>query len=163
MFSYLHGWKRKLGLVTLLIACLFCVGWMRSLDGFLETTQICVFRQSFLGFFSYEGVFGVCTFVLDDSTLATYPRNPHWHRLKMTQPIWEEQLETHYEWVWRYDGIGLGFEKGKTLEISQMLVVLFPFWSIVIPMTVLSVWLVLSKQNPRKTTKYISEPEPQSE
>ena len=31
MGDYLHGWKRKAGLVTLGMACLFMTGWLRSI------------------------------------------------------------------------------------------------------------------------------------
>src|SRR6478735_5170852 len=33
MFGYFRGWKRKAGLVTLAIACVFATGWVRSFQG----------------------------------------------------------------------------------------------------------------------------------
>jgi len=31
MGEFFHGWRRRIGLVTLMVACVFTAGWVRSL------------------------------------------------------------------------------------------------------------------------------------
>jgi hypothetical protein len=98
MREFFWGWKRKCGVVTLLIACVFAAGWVRS------CTVDDVFHLFGLRFVSTLGA-------IERSTVT-------------------------------FRGIGSGFALNDVMVFWRV-----PYWSIVIPLTLLSAWLLLS--NPR--------------
>jgi len=34
MLTFFHGWRRKMGVATLLVACVLAIGWLRSIKEF---------------------------------------------------------------------------------------------------------------------------------
>lgn len=91
MRDFFRGWRWKLGIVTLVMACVFAVGWVRSLsdpdvliDGVGST-------KGFVSMTSFDGDFGIVFFI--------------------------------------------------------------PYWSIVLPLTLLSACLLLSKRPPVKRSE----------
>jgi hypothetical protein len=101
MREFFRGWKRKAGCVTLLLACVFAAGWVRSQN------SIDSFVISDFEFVSLNGRidFGV---------------------------------------LWRRVSIGIGeFPEYHAYKCVY-------YWSLVLPLTLLSAYLLVSKQRPPK-------------
>lgn len=65
MHTFFHGWQRKTGVFTLLVACVFATGWARSL---ITDDYVVAFRRSFI---STKGRFYLGhQFSLDHRSLA---------------------------------------------------------------------------------------------
>ena len=99
MFNYFRGWRRKAGLVTLLMACVFAAGWVRSLT---EIDRL--------------GLFGgwVCSWggsmrLVEVSFITTQ----------------------------------IGGASVRAAQLTPFFSI--PYWMIVLPLTLLSAWLLLSK------------------
>jgi len=142
MGDYFKGWKRKVGLITLVMASVFAVGWVRSLTIFdqIEIRLRFVEQKRFTsvkGYFSYMS--------------NGFPESPdtfQWHTHRIS--------DIHF-------GSPTAVIDGKVYLITDdILYRVFhcnpvPYGSIVIPLTLLSAFLLLSK--PRKSTqKKITEP-----
>ena len=147
--SYFKPWRRKFGVLTLLLACAFMGLWIRSFRrGDFVTTEP-VQRVSFRGrlfiqrlvdakmsrfLFAYDSE--------DDRHTSDVYEDPHFAEL----------------WSWRWCGFAAGTTAIKmapdgTLSKWNSVQYLIPYWSIVIPLTSLSAWLVLSKPRPAKQTE----------
>ena len=110
MGEFFHNWRRKMGVVTLLMACLVTTAWGRS-------------------------------------------------RIANSRVSWPIGQNIDYANVLNRDGIWLGKYQRFGIDLGNLLYVidyepesiLVPYWSIGIPLTVISVWLLLSK--PGKSTQ----------
>jgi hypothetical protein len=143
MREFFRGWKRKVGCVTLLLACVFTAGWLRS------------------------------RFVTDHITLTTkaYPLITITNRLSILEASWFDdklKLTFHRRWTvtpitaqskpspnsklffwWDTPPLSTGgreIHRGDSFAIR--------YFVIVIPLTLLSAFLLLSKPRPsnQKTT-----------
>ena len=143
MGTFFHGWRRKTGLVTLLLACLFMGGWMRSVIG--NDAIVLGFHREFtdLMIISASGHLQFERFTFDFSkesessfSFDTFP------------DLFEDFPETFH----------LGWQSGRSaMEDCWLDRFTVLYWFIVIPLTALSAFLLLS--SPRKTTqKKITEP-----
>jgi hypothetical protein len=147
MCEFFRGWRRKIGVLTLLMACLLAAAWVRSL---IITDLICI-------------PFGQLTeevFVSEEGKLT-------WQRIREEDPA---SVPTHLLWKCFYSGVGgvddddppvshcrfLGIEVGEytSKQMGSAFPSAFcsiPYWLFVIPLTLVSVFLMLSK--PRKSTQ----------
>ena len=184
MGEFFKPWRRKLGVVTLLMACVFAAGWSRS---FRNHEIIKVQVAQGLGIVdSHRGNFVCCRL-----SILNMPRylGPPYDVIAMNSQIGDsKELSTTYRSVygnripfeWNaipLDSIGLGdsvFEDpelhrlgicGMTYawksivhsrsdtsnsEEERFTFIVVPYWSIVLPLTSLSAWLLLSKPRPTK-------------
>jgi hypothetical protein len=146
MGTYFKSLRRKLGVVTLVLACVFTVGWVRS----LELSDSIWFKRDFLtsgeGFILWSRSIGRLNAKRGFShTAYEFTHNPYNGR--GTTSIYD----------WRRWGFAYG--KKSSLEASEdgqaidcmTFYYCAPFWSIVIPLTLLSAWLLLSKRQTRTT------------
>ena len=100
--EFFKGWRRKAGLVTLAMACVLAVAWMRS-------------------------------YVIEDRiVLSTTPGASGQHAPGAANMIASRQGK-----LWLYHWMAAGLEEFAV-----------PYWSLVLPLTLLSAWLILAK--PRK-------------
>ena len=142
MGDFFHGWRRKIGVVMLVLACVFAVGWVRSIivadiiswanrintyDLFISAEQ----QLSWQTTYDVEGLQIITLPAWQSSTLDyTVPDNDD------DQTIWR----------WRILGFELGeFPPQMTGDSSLARFCSFPYWSIVIPLTLLSAYLLLSQ------------------
>lgn len=113
MGEYFRGWKRKLGLVALVLACSFAAGWLRG-----------VFRGELIH--------------LPNQLAIVNER----HALSLVKPQkmpnWPSFIHSQYR-VWN------GFELAPILSV--------PYWSLVLPLTAVSAWFLLSRQPQPKAIK----------
>jgi len=158
MREFFGGWRRKLGVVTLAMACLFAAGWVRSIwteDRIhipMKDDDTIVFGSAY-GSLIVESWPDQVRFFHIDKSKARYPKWQH----QSLGIIASEQFEWRTpEWRWRWNGFGYGhFPLMQTKDAASFLLV--PYWSIVIPLTLVSAYLLLSK--PRTSApKAIVEP-----
>ena len=138
MSEFFRGWKRKVGVVTLLMACLSTAGWVRSrgvcdLVSVYRTDALFRFMSSggYLGWFDHrQGI--------DTSRLKTMPF-PSW-RMRLLADHPDEFESTAITWKIRCLGFGIGDCSGRTTSVLRV-----PYWSFTVPLTLISLWLLLSK------------------
>ena len=147
MGEFFKGWRRKIGIVTLVMACVFAVGWVRS--HFTDDTIIFSVGKTWLfNFESNQCGLGAraAAYGTDISTFkmmwTSHPINPS----ESTDPMVNVSVPV------RLDGGQFHFGcKGMDLFQRRYFAICFvPYWSVVIPLTLLSAYLLLSK--PRKST-----------
>ena len=119
MKEFFHGWRRKTGIITLVMACLFATVWVRSL--FIEDVVI------FLDGFRHH-------------TLISLSGNVYW----------DSEAESTFDpgrFTWfTYDLRNPTMLASSLESVEEAFRI--PYWSITVPLTVLSAYLLLSK--PRK-------------
>lgn len=143
VLRYLNPPRRILGVVTLILACMFAAGWVRSVKVVDIVTapagRILVSGGQRWGLFRtgsfdleapiyFSGIRGV-KLVRND---APFP-----------QPVWLTERETFVE-VFSND-----------TDVSALY--LIPYWAVVLPLTLVSAWLLFSKPRANKPL-----PEPRS-
>ena len=136
--SYFKPLRRKFGVLTLGLACVFMSAWVRSLtihEGIIFQAS----QSSDQRLISFQGAIHWCW--LDGSSdRQSFPSvkwlsSPHRTNLMVINPA--------RSWRWRFAGFGI---HDRTYDENEMFtVLLIPYWSIVIPLTLLSAWLILSK------------------
>lgn len=145
MATYFQPLRRKLGVLTLLFACGFMGGWMRSLTDldalFWLKEKVTYSVVSFNGYINWERIWPVRT-----------PRPTRWLYRHNGSPSFEDPMEGT-DIHWRYAALGFSFSAfSTTIPVTGAAPLIeefeswdFPYWSIVVPLTLLSTWLLLSK------------------
>jgi hypothetical protein len=131
--EYFRGWKRKVGVIALALACLFVVGWMRSRhfqDGFNLPSG--VHKKD--SFFSLSEAIVWARY---DETMRDRPMQsgPFSYRFK-GKPFNDPDIK----WRWRWHGFGDGEDPTEGFRIWT-----YPYWAIVFPLTFVSCYLLLSQ------------------
>jgi len=162
MGDYFKPLRRKLGVATLAIACVLMGGWVRSLE---TADHFCrLKRKSYTELVSTGGVIVWRELTLmkkETETSLGHPPNGYSQSKSWGVQVFPDNTE-HKGWDKESDFQLAGFifltATAKWNDI-QMAIWVIPYWSIVIPLTLISFWLLLSK--PRKSTsKKITEPIP---
>ena len=153
MGEFFRGWNRKSGVVTLLVAVVLMGLWLRSsfLKDFLTVS---VGGDRFLSMASFPESLVLAIIRTSDPNIAA--QAPAWgtETVKVDDKSPWDDSET--QWIWRFRPFGY-CEVSRHDQDFDVGMFFFPLWSIVIPLTALSTYLLLSK--PRKTTqKKIIEP-----
>lgn len=156
MWNYFKPLRRKLGVATLVLACVFTAGWVRSL---LVVDVIGVAGKYFPGTKSYHEI--ACFDGVLEWRQVWSRRNGDYSRADGTwrttsvegerkSRLFEYEVEQQHEFcVFRVEGGSWG---KPDLRPAAMGIIVVPYWSIVIPLTVLSAWLLLVKQQANKPT-----------
>lgn len=163
MWSYFKPLRRKLGVATLMLACLFAMGWMRS-RSIYEQYSLHQKRRA-IQFISSTEFFGFQAFwLMKPSTKTNLRFSPRgYFRMNsagrsMGFPHFPSVPHPRH-WVIQRE-IGLGGFRIVTANASwndiQFLEMRVPYWSIVVPLTLTSAWLLLVKPRTRR-------PQPASE
>ena len=111
MGKFFHGWRRKIGVVTLLMACMFAVGWVTSLSG----------------------------------------RLPSERGVSIEIELWESRIDVVFNQIEFVES-----DPHNLIGTWEFRRIPIPYWSIVIPLTLLSAFLLLSKPRPRKRAAVIN-------
>ncbi|MBS0201956.1 MAG: hypothetical protein JSS49_03590 [Planctomycetes bacterium] len=140
MYAVFHGWRRKAGCGTLVMALAVMSGWIRS--GSIRDQVI----------FPYADFETVSLISFDRSLL--WGRH-HDERFKSTiklpvcanSPLGTTFVsffdnESGVEWYWQWCGFGVGEVRHKTMR-DLLKFWIIPYWSIVSPLTLLSAYLIL--------------------
>jgi hypothetical protein len=146
MGAYFKPLRRKIGVITLVMACVMTVGWGRS------QTKLdligCSFRDpevyygvrsidGSLHFYRYSGydsedgtwIYSSCPWVAVDASGKPF-------RVKPWKPKYE--IDWRREWGGFYFGVS-----HSALRRDEDFMI--PYWTVVLPLTSLSAWLLLSK------------------
>lgn len=137
--GYFKPLRRKLGVVTLVIACVFAGGWIR-----------CQFLSEQL--YLWVAKHSVVTVVSENLVLALSLW--WWNEQDFVFPAKSIILQSDERLPWGTayyaESLAWGFRcnsfDGGNGEVGCSI----PYWSIVIPLTLLSAWLLLSKPRVRK-------------
>jgi hypothetical protein len=143
MGEFFKGWRRKVAVMTLVLACVFTAGWVRSLaisdhfDYRTDATHI-HFVSSDCGRLSYMRS--------HEMTLShVHYANFHFTGAPRAEPPWSHS-NGDIKWHWQWYVIELGSvwfkQSGQLMGFWSV-----PYWPIVILLTLVSAWLLLS--NPR--------------
>lgn len=123
MREFFKGWRRKAGCVTLALACFLMGGWNRS----LVTSDTFIFGDGFVTL--SKGSIEWMRLVHEDNTPIETPKT-------------DAPAEVTIAVI--SGGVKIGNPNLKVISYT------IPYWSLTIPMTVLSAYLLLWK--PRKRT-----------
>ncbi|WP_029246751.1 hypothetical protein [Schlesneria paludicola] len=150
MREFFRGWKRKLGVVTLVMACMLAILWVRSLcvwDGL----QFCSGKDSMENFVSVDQSLIWGRLHIENHELASMTM---FHVMKSDyMPLDACLKRMALNCTWYGPGFGVG---APPLELRldwgfRSTYWIIPYWSLVIPLTLLSACLLFSK--PRATVQ----------
>lgn len=150
MREFFRGWRRKAGCLTLVLACVLAAGWIRSyahIDNLLLITD-----QTLNGVLSINGATTWGTNWMTDGSKQQFDTWLKWKTAPVT-PLMNVSTPdgTTYHWKYSLGGFQLYRYDWSRFNQSGMACTL-PYWSIVIPLTLLSAWLLLSKQREAVST-----------
>ena len=160
MREFFRGRKRKLGCLTLLMACIFVASWVRSLrikDEVViqheEPTHVFVTHD---GYFRWTSYYGLSLPAFHWQSFPVGARGGVSKVFSQGEPV----DGVNIEWKWQWRQFGFHFGKGLLFANSQWPVGVsaIPHRSLVIPLSLLSAWLLLSK--PRAAVKKNATPPP---
>ena len=162
MGEFFKPWRRRIGLVALILACVLMVGWLRSLStqdtftlGFGSSTscklvsvsgRVIIAKVSIDGKEPIRPVFWTSPEIIEGAWAIFLPL-PEEAQLSWTLPISEDLFSTGD------DEMGANFIS-FVVKWCQ-----FPYWFVVTPLTALSAFLLLTKPCRSNQTKI---PEPTS-
>lgn len=154
MRELFRGWRRKVGSVTLVMACVLMGGWIRSLrveDLVLASGQAMTYHTSHNGLLQWDQI----------THTSGQPVSPggetrRWeirllpHHDPVTSPMRESIL------VWRRQGLGFcaavaEYPNSAGIPCRREQVII-PYWSLVVPLTLLSAYLMLVPSRKRPPT-----------
>lgn len=146
MSQFFHGCRRKVGCVTLVMACVFVAGWVRSIEK-LDIYYPLQTRLTRLQLSSNSGQCGVNVLSYTDDpsdsddfdfTFKTYRASKDYDSFRFRGALWRLRFG--------------GFDCGQTSDdIGFQTICIVPYWSVVLPPTAASAFLLLSE--PRPVTK----------
>ncbi|HEY4261229.1 MAG TPA: hypothetical protein VGM98_13775 [Schlesneria sp.] len=173
MRTFFYGWRRKMGVFTLMMACVLTGGWVRSLN----STDTVTIRS---GAFTYECLASIdgrlgwlrSTEEREDSNDPelglTFPKwkstsfrsgpDASGQRFAVTLPdspgflVGGSFFEApSIRWQWRWCGFGAGTVRLGWVVSSgwQIDFLVIPYWSVALPLTVLATYLILWKSQKR--------------
>jgi len=154
MICFLHGWRMKLGLLALLLAFGFLVLWARSYSEFVAVVG---FKQD--AFLTHQGSFIWDRPLATGETTTTAGEHAQltFGQVKLVPPGSSFFSNPFIKYHWRLCGFSSGEYqyKGGRQQIFWSI----PHWAVILSLTLISLWLVLSK--PRNSTQMkIADPIP---
>jgi len=129
MRDFFKPWRRKAGCVTLVLACAFAAGWVRSLF-------IC--DVLFVHRYVFGSNNGLLTWVLCQDQGESYS-----YRAKKLEPVFLTLIDV--EWSSGWDKFRIGAGRNGNPTGNRVKFAIAPYWSVVLSLTVLSAYLLLAK------------------
>jgi hypothetical protein len=126
MREFFRGWKRKIGVMALVLACFVAVGWVRSLR-VGDWIRIPIGEHAHFVLFTHPGTFGG-GLSDDPSAVARY---------RYDMSIWTGERYT-------FRTPSIADRVYDTVHLS--------YWSIVLPLTLISAWCLLTKPRAKRAT-----------
>ena len=148
MREFFRGWRRKTGLALLAMAMLLTGAWIRSLV--LQDQILTQHKRSLLNVKSFDG-----RIWWGRHTPTPFEMTYEW----MSNPFPKSERIDPWEnydlhWCWKWGGFNFGAGKGNSaMGGRETEIWIVPHWSIVLPLTLLSAWLILSKPRPAKSAR----------
>ena len=154
MGEFYHGWRRKIGCVTLVMACVVAAAWLRS---FVVWDEVCLISTTgyMVQLCSDRGQLG-----FEHESLSEWEEpsalEVEWNSQKpapdfalfgyLNQPI------ESFEWRRNFAGISIG-----VYDFRHSAFCILPYWCIALPLSLLSAYLILRKPR-KKATQPVSAP-----
>jgi len=152
MGDFIKGWQPKAGVVTLVVACVFAAGWIRSL-AVSDTIVLTISNHTYVWLFSEVHTVEFAIF----PTEYELEWEPYWYAGDIAQPDPDPNVSTH--WLWHWGGFGFAESVTQCVKtspiIDRCMLLSVPYWSIVISLTLLSAYLLLTKPRVATPTKTI--------
>ncbi len=169
MGNFFHCWRRKTGCVTLAVALVLTCGWVRSF--FVADIFLLTFPRTFYEVASDR--FGISLYKrtwVDPDIFLEWARFPQMQvqfhpgvsvprrvtgRLSMHGPLSNVPAGLRWEFCGFYFGKGPRPGKNGCIDPGHKNIVtkvIVPYWSVVLPLTVLSAYLLLMKPEKVKGT-----------
>ena len=153
MGEFFKGWRRKAGLVTLAMACMLSMGWMRSY-GIQDMIPV-KDGESLHVVESIDGGLRWTRHVPppNSQTYSSQDIPVRWSSQDVSKigsaKYWVVAGMFNVEWQWNWCGFHFAAATiGNPPAKTRHDVLIIPYWSLVLPLTLLSAWLILGK--PRK-------------
>jgi hypothetical protein len=158
MHTFFHGWRRKVGVATLVMACLMMGLWMRS-RFILDTVRYCPDGRYHYSITLAPSAIRWVRLQGSGSFLSPRFFDFDWDSKEYSKgdddPILDPRVGWQSKWNWQ----ACGFQFGSFQDSSQSIVNgeveigFIPYWSLVLPLTALSAYLILWK--PRKRVPWL--------
>jgi hypothetical protein len=152
MGDFFKGWRRRIGILTLVLACVVMGSWLRS----QKVVDHIIIRCSETGHESLASVDGRLFWISFNPDRNNFKNA----KMRMVWPKWEAQLSARPgdslfgnlhtgSSGWQSFGIGSGVVTRRFPLLDNVLIKfwIIPYWTIVIPLTLLSA-LLLFFQSP---------------
>lgn len=150
MREFFRGWRRKVGIATLLMSCVFAVGWVRSFDRFewyprtfpnqirIVSANGCIRAEQMIWEVGvHRGKW--YEHYLDQRNLPQGIENDE-------DPMEGQQVLWRVTFPGFHCGSGLTWGgRGRTARVHSCVI---HYWSIALPLTLLSAWLLLRNNRP---------------
>jgi hypothetical protein len=142
MNGYFKSCQRKIGVVTLMVACVLMAGWIRSLA-----------KYDFLSIRFGEARYSIGSLAGEVKLIrSTQLSNDfvHWNTGALESIEWRNRWSNYEEiqrWDWDSGGLHLGV--GTRFQCSTH-VIAVSYWNLITPLTLFSAWLLLSKPRANK-------------
>lgn len=151
MREFFQGWRRKAGVVILVMALALMVGWLRSLivaDYFIYTVKHTSEEHCNNVVCSLRGTIGLNQHCLDlrpniQTMHLAHHRFPFWHT-ETASPLDLSRFKCR----WRYCGFEMYDFPGGVDDQLTGTQYFVPYWSLILPLILLSCYLLLG--TPRK-------------
>ena len=151
MGEFFHGWRRKIGVVTLLLTCVLMAGWLRS----FVVGDTVLFSEGFTTVALHSCTGRLYLIAGTDSTRFDEPTKlmqPEWHVFPPINFVMPDPPE--HSGGFQFMGFVIGANKSHPGQIEYRSdVCLIPYWLIILPLTLLSAYLLLSKTRQSTPTK----------
>lgn len=132
-------WKRNFGYITLAVTSVLMVGWIRSV---VVNDNLQIPR----GKYAEESVSSSNGILSWNSSQATKPNSvsTRWESSSVSSRDLE-RYDRDTIWSFQSLGIGLGIVQPDTADRRSFQIRQIPYWMLVIPLGILSAWLILSE------------------
>jgi hypothetical protein len=150
--EFFKEWRRKAGCVTLAIACLLLAGWVRS-EYRIDALSLCCSSFTGIGSRSILAKIGFTLFTSDEASysqerllswVSGYPSGIN-NGIPNAEGDFFGDVDVQHRQEWLGFIFAAGQFKQNISPTERFATVLIPYWSIVIPLILLSAWLLLSK------------------
>ena len=168
MGEYFKPWRRKLGLATLVLACVFAAGWIRcqAYNDYVDLSFDVADRNLGYEFTSQRLENGYCAVGYYFNRFSPASGN-QWTCEYSALPQSEDSPMQFANMDWQMNSLGfcIGRAADQQPRPNQALTIiafsarLVPYYSIVIPLTALSAFLLIANPKTAKSTK-LPEPNP---
>lgn len=148
MAESFRGWKRKVGVAVLTMACVMTSVWIRSMFiidcwEYSSEQYTCHSWVSGRQQFHWRRFESLNPDILVGPYVGGWMTAPASRWIAFDNPNWDRFSDC----AWRWGGAGFDVGEVRDVGINQRLYFwAVPYWSVVLPLTLISAWLLLSKQ-----------------
>jgi hypothetical protein len=149
MLEFFKGWRRKAGCMTLVLACVFACGWVRSLY-VIDSIGIETGKDTREDFISTHH-----SFFWGRLHGYPWPGKTFWitlsHANSGSLSLDEYLINAQFRCSWRWGGFGSGSYGSKDPSMFRGTFWMVPYWSLTVLLLVLSGSLLVTKPRSGKT------------